>query len=159
MLLAYWAGELGRTNLLFEVPEVAHQVNDPHWGGTGNWPFNMAFAGMQPGMRACVARLSGVNALVSLAQAGFPAGISVSYAQLLGKPQPQKGDGHLIVFRGFDEQGRVLVNDPGVRMERVSRAFPLTDFLRAWDNSGRTAYLVWPEARVLPPGVGAEWRD
>ena len=159
MLLAYWGGELGRTNLVFDVPEVARQVNDPHWGGTGNWPFNMAFAGMQAGMRACVARLSGLDALASLARAGIPVGISVSYAELQGNPEPKKGDGHLIVFRGFDESGHVLVNDPGVRLERVSRAFPVADFLRAWDNSSRTVYLVWPESKVLPDGVGAEWRD
>ena len=159
MLLAYWAGELSRTNLVFDVPEVAHQVNDPHWGGTGNWPFNMAFAGQQPGMRACVARLSGLDALARLARAGIPVGISVSYAQLQGKPDPRKGDGHLIVFRGFDESGHVLVNDPGVRLERVSRVFPVADFLRAWDNSSRTVYLVWPETKALPDGLGAEWRD
>jgi hypothetical protein len=158
MLLAYWGRHLARTNLQFTVPEVVHEVNDPNWGGTGNWPFNMAFVGRQPGMRGCVARVDGLKALEALLHAGIPVGISVSYSQLQGKPNAKSGDGHLIVLRGFDGAGKVLINDPGVRLERVQRSFPVEDFLRAWDNSSRTVYLVWPESKSLPPEVGAEWR-
>jgi hypothetical protein len=83
---------------------------------------------------------------------GAPAAVSVSYALLKGKPAAESGDGHLVVVRGFTPEGDVIVNDPGVRRERVRRVFPRADFIRAWNHSGRTTYLVWPEGHSVPVG-------
>jgi hypothetical protein len=83
---------------------------------------------------------------------GAPAAVSVSYALLKGKPAAESGDGHLVVVRGFTPEGDVIVNDPGVRRERVRRVFPRADFIRAWNHSDRTAYLVWPEGHPVPKG-------
>ncbi len=156
MLLGHWAGVLGRPEIDAPVPVVAAGVDDPAWGGTGNWVFNTAFAGSRPGLQACVARLGGVDDLAALNSAGIPVAVSVSYALLKGADRIAPGDGHLVVVCGFAGD-KVVINDPGVRMSRVRREFPLADFRRAWDASHRTAYLVWPSDRALPPSPTGTW--
>jgi len=152
MLLAFWGEQLPREDLFTAVPEVAAGVFDPGWGGTGNWPFNMAWAGRYPGIHSAVGRLAGLADLERWIAAGAPTAASVSYALLKGKAAPAAGDGHLVVVRGFTPEGDVIVNDPGVRRERVRRVFPRADFERAWNHSKRTVYLVWPEGHRLPTG-------
>lgn len=156
MLLAHWASVLSRPSMDRGVRQVAAGVDDPAWGGTGNWVFNTAFAGSVPGLQAGVARLSDASDLRALVAAGIPVAVSVSYAQLKGAEHPAKGDGHLVVVCGFGV-GTVVVNDPGVRPSRVRREFPFRDFDRAWASSHRTAYLVWPEDRPLPTSPSGTW--
>lgn len=153
MLLAYWAERRKRPEWDHPVPDTAAGVFDPGWSGTGNWPFNMAFAGSHDGLRACVSRLGGIADLERWVLSGAPAAVSVSYALLKGKPAAESGDGHLVVVRGFTPEGDVIVNDPGVRRERVRRVFPRADFIRAWNHSDRTAFLVWPEGHPVPVGT------
>ncbi|MFZ9853695.1 MAG: C39 family peptidase [Limisphaerales bacterium] len=152
MLVSYWADDRGRPEWRRDIPEVARGVFDPGWGGTGNWSFNMAYAGAVPGLNAAVSRFRGLADLEQWVAAGAPAAVSVSYAQLQGKPTPEPDDGHLVVVRGFTATGDVRVHDPGVRRERVQRVIPRTDFARAWTYSDRTVYLVWPDGFRLPEG-------
>ena len=58
--------------------EVAEAINDPVFDGTGNWPFNTAYAGAFPGLRAYVTRLNDVSELEKWIAAGVPVIISVS---------------------------------------------------------------------------------
>jgi hypothetical protein len=148
MLLAYWSRELHRPELDFDVRAVATAVHDPGWPGTGNWPFNMAFAGAQPGLRACAARFTDLAEVERWTENGLPVAASVSYAMLKGGLLPEPGDGHIVVVCGFTPDGDVVVNDPGVRREKVRRVFPRGDFARAWALSHRTVYLVWPVGRT-----------
>lgn len=152
MLLAFWAKELRRPGWDIPVPEVAAAVFDPGWGGTGNWPFNTAFAGAQSGLLACVGRFNDLTDLERWVGSGQPAAASVSYAMLKGADSPARGDGHLVVVRGFTPEGDVAINDPGVRRTRVQRVVPRGAFDRAWAHSRRTVYLVWPEGRLTPVG-------
>lgn len=145
MVLAYHARVLHRPELEFAVPDVARAVFDPGWPGTGNWSFNVAFAGAQPGIRAYVARLPNLPALEPWIARRVPVVASVSYAMLKGRPEHEPGDGHLVVVTGFDPGGDVVINDPGVRRERVHRTVPRADFERAWAHSRNTAYLVHPD--------------
>ncbi len=140
-----------------DVRDTARGVDDPAWPGTGNWPFNTAFAGQQPGLSACVARLAGIADLEAWIAAGRPVAASVSYAQLKGGPWPLPGDGHLVVVGGFTETGDVRINDPGVRRERVSRVVPRATFDRAWSHSHRTVYLLWPTRAGATPGGDGRW--
>ncbi len=156
MLLAHWGNVLARPELDLDVRTVAAGVYDPGWSGTGNWVFNTAFAGSKPGLRSCAARLGGIEDLHALISAGLPAAVSVSYAQLKGAANVAEGDGHLVVVCGFTPT-TVVINDPGVRLERVRREIPVADFLRAWDVSHRTAYLVWPANSALPPSPLGTW--
>jgi hypothetical protein len=152
MLLSFWADQHGRPEWRRDIPEVARGVFDPGWGGTGNWSFNMAYAGAVPGLNAAVSRFRGLTDLEQWVAAGAPAAVSVSYAQLQGKATSEPDDGHLVVVRGFTETGDLRINDPGVRRERVQKVIPRADFARAWEYSDRTVYLVWPEGFRLPVG-------
>ncbi len=157
MILAYWQSNGGSASPGLDVRPVASAVHDPGWGGTGNWPFNTAFAGQQRGLAASVARLGGVGDLEHWIRAGLPVAVSVSYAQLKGAAEAKPGDGHLVVVSGFTRQGDVHVHDPGVSRERVARVFARADFERAWDHSSRTAYLVWPIDKPLPASGSGRW--
>ncbi len=155
MLLAFWAAELNRPELILEVPDVARAVNDPQWPGTGNWSFNVAFAGSLPGLRAYVTRLSDVAELEDWVAAGVPVAVSVSYNLLRGQPR-DRDDGHLVVVRGFTPEGAVVVNDPGTGRE-IRRVFPREALARAWAVSGRTVYLVHPERHPRPADRFGHW--
>jgi hypothetical protein len=148
MVLAHYAQTLSRPELNLDVRDVAHAVFDPAWPGTGNWSFNVAFAGTQPSLRAFAAQLPDLSTLEAWIQRDIPVITSVSLALLRGKASPEKGDGHLIVVVGFDDKGNVLINDPGVRSERVRQTIPLPTFLRAWAYSKNTVYLVYPESSI-----------
>jgi hypothetical protein len=126
MVLAYWSAELHRPELDRSVPEVAAGVNDPVYGGTGNWPFNTAYAGAFRGMRAYVTRLDDVQELEQWIAAGVPVILSVS-SYLTNDRHDGPDNGHLIVCIGFTENGDMVANDPGVsvkRGERVRRVYP-----------------------------------
>jgi hypothetical protein len=72
MALAFWAKKLDRPELDVPVPDAAHATYDKVYGGTGNWPFNTAFAGAFPGIRAYVTRFSDMRDLEDWIEAGIP---------------------------------------------------------------------------------------
>lgn len=158
MVLGWWARALARPDLDRPVPEVAAGVDDPAWPGTGNWPFNTAYAGSFPGMTACAARLPDLRAVEDLIEAGIPVVMSVYPGALRGKPVALEA-GHLIVCVGFTAAGDVVAHDPYARLaegQRVRRVYPRANVERAWSHARRLAYLIAPDARrgTLP----MEWR-
>lgn len=148
MVLAYWARELGRPGLDHDVPEVVKGVFDRNWPGTGNWPFNTAFAGSLPGLRAYVTRFTDVAELEAWVDRGVPVVVSVCYDLLRGR-QRTRSSGHLVVCAGFTDGGDVVVNDPGTR-DQVRKTFPRENLVRAWAHSKNTVYLIYP-ADLAPP--------
>lgn len=153
MAMNYWSAILGRPELDTGVREAAAAINDPNWPGTGNWPFNTAFAGAHAGIRAYVARLASVADLERWILAGVPVPASVSYNLLKGEDKP--GNGHIVVCVGFTETGDLIVNDPGRR--QVRRVYPRADFVRAWADSHNTAYLIHPAGHPTPPDPNGLW--
>lgn len=158
MALAYWAGELKRPELDQDVPAVVEGVFDRNWPGTGNWPFNTAFAGSLPGMRAYVTRLSDVSELEAWTANGIPVIISVSYDLLRGKPKGPDDAGHLVVCTGFTSDGDVIVNDPGTS-KNIRRTFRRKDLVAAWANSRNTVYLIHPADARTPPDRFQHWHS
>ena len=159
MVLAYWSAVLKRPELNVEVPEVAGGVFDKNWPGTGNWPFNTAFAGKFNGMRAYVTRLEDVAELESLVVAGIPPILSVSY-DLLYDRTPDKGNGHLVVCVGFTGTGDAVVNDPWANFakgDKVRQIIPRERLVKAWAHSRRTLYLIRPESWPLPERQDTNW--
>lgn len=147
MLLGWWAKVLHRPELDRDVPEVALGVHDPGWPGTGNWPFNMAYAGGFRGLTACAARLPDLRAVEDLVLAGIPVALSVHAPALRGEPL-RPGGGHLVVCVGFTETGDVVVNNPWARLDqgqRVRRVYPRANVERAWDHAQHLTYLIVPE--------------
>jgi hypothetical protein len=155
MLLAYWSQKLNRPELDREVPEVAKEIYDVRWQGTGNWAFNVAYAGAYPGMRACVTRLSDVSELEDWVAAGLPVGVSLSYDLLRGRVDTRLS-GHLVVCVGFTKEGDVVINDPGTT-KNVRKIFPRKNLTSAWADSRNTVYLVYPESAKLPPDRFGHW--
>ncbi len=159
MVLAYWSTVLHRPELDRSVPDVAAGVNDPVYGGTGNWPFNTAYAGEFPGLRAYVTRLDDLGELEQWIDAGVPVVMSVS-SYLTEDRQVGRDNGHLIVCVGFTDDGDVVVNDPGVslrRGEKVRRIYPRERVINAWKKSRNTVYLVYPETITIPEDSRGHW--
>ena len=147
MVLDYWG-------IAVPVPEAAARIYDWIYDGTGNWPFNTAFAAARggPSLEAFVTRLYQIEQLERLIARGFPVVTAISFrrGELRGAPMPST-DGHLIVVRGFDARGDVIVNDPAAPWDDlVHITYDRAAFDRAWSHSGRTAYVIHPVAQPLP---------
>lgn len=154
MLLAYWSQRLHRPDLDHNVPEVADGVYDSQWQGTGNWSFNMAYAGSMRPLRAYVTRMSDLSELEGWIAQGIPVGLSVCYDRLRGKgPGP---NGHLVVCVGFTPDGDPIINDPGTS-KNVRKIFPRRNLVYAWAYSHQTAYLVYPEDSEIPKDRFGHW--
>ncbi len=158
MVMAYWAAKIGEDRLDQPVPTVVRGTYDAVYKGTGNWSFNTAYA--------CSFRLvASVNRFSSLGQAErwivseVPVIASIKWhnrdseQQLTGAPL-SSSNGHLLVVRGFDSSGDVIVNDPaGGDDSRVRRIYGRDEFSRAWfSGSGGVVYLVRPEGWSIPDG-------
>jgi hypothetical protein len=77
--------------------------------------------------------------------------------ELSGAPIPCS-EGHLLVIRGFDPSGNVVVNDPaGCDNSHVRRVYRRDEFARAWfcSGSGGVAYLVYPDGSAPDRAVDA----
>jgi len=160
MVLAYWSDTLHRPELNYTVPETAAAINDAVLDGTGNWPFNTAFAGELPGMRAYVTRLDDITELEDWIVAGIPPIVSVS-SYLTNDRHSGPDNGHLIVCVGFTENGDIITNDPGVSVKhavRARRIYPRERFINAWKKSKNAVYLVYP-ANMKPPTTHPEHWD
>jgi Peptidase_C39 like family len=159
VVLAYWAERLHRPELNHTVPDTAHAIADGPRGDTGNWPFNTAYAGHYPGMRAYVTRLGGVTELEDWIAAGIPVVISVS-SYLANNRTNGPDAGHLIVCVGFTDTGDVVANDPGVsvrRNVRARRVFAREKVVNAWKKSKNAVYLIYPETAKVPADGLGHW--
>lgn len=152
MVMEYWSQVLASAPLNLGVPEAAAGCFDWVYDGTGNWPFNTAFAS-QYGLFGLVTRLYSMTEAEAWIQAGVPLIISISFkaGELPGAPIT-KTNGHLIVVRGFDKNGDVLVNDPAARDNAATLlTYPRAALEAAWTHSHRTAYIVFPRTWLRSP--------
>jgi hypothetical protein len=156
MVLAYWSERLGKAVLDQPVPTVAAAVYDPVYRGSGNWPFNTAYAG-RDGLTAYVSRMSSLAQVERWIEAGSPVVASLAWApgDLGSAAAVPSTDGHVLVIVGFTAAGDVVVNDPAAdpRLgQPVRRVYPRGAFERLWlAHSGGTVYLVYPTGSPLPP--------
>jgi hypothetical protein len=156
MVMAYWATESGDPNLDQSVPVVAAGTYDYVYQGWGNWPFNTAYASAY-GLQATVSRFSSIEQVERWIEMGVPVVASIAWdnssgeQQLSGAPLTSS-DGHLLVIRGFDSSGNVVVNDPaGGDDSQVRYVYPRDEFTRAWFwGSGGIVYLVHPRGWSTP---------
>jgi len=159
MVLAYWGLKLHRPELNHTVPATAKAIADGRRADTGNWPFNTAFAGQHPGMRAYVTRLGDIAELEDWIAAGVPVIISVS-SYLTSDRTSGPDNGHLIVCVGFTDKGDVVANDPGVsvrRNVRARRTYAREKVVNAWKKSKNTVYLIYPETARIPANRLGHW--
>lgn len=135
------------------VDHVARVVYDYGYEGTGNWPFNTAYAANLAGS-AFVTRLTSLRAAERFIHAGIPLAASISFGSggLDGAPISSTA-GHLVVIRGFTAAGNVIVNDPAAPSNAsVRRVYDRAQFEKAWQTkSAGTVYVVRDAAHPLPP--------
>ncbi|MDQ6631416.1 MAG: peptidase C39 family protein [Verrucomicrobiota bacterium] len=157
MVLTHWSKITRRKELALDVPEVARAVFDKNYG-TGNWPFNTAFAGSFQGMRSYVTRFSSATELEDWIAAGIPVIISAPW-HLLSPDRGNTGAGHLVVCVGFTENGDFYINDPGTnpKTDRVRHIYKRENVLNAWSKSHNTVYLVYPESAKIPKDQFHHW--
>ncbi len=157
MVLQRWSKELNRPEMHLDVPQVAASVYDDAYDGTGNWPFNAAFAGSFPDMRAYVTRFDSMSELEAWVNAGIPVIISAPW-HLLAPGRPDTGSGHLTVCVGFTPNGDVVDNDPGTNPKKsVQHIYKRKNVLNAWSKSYHTVYLVYPVEAKIPENTLGQW--
>jgi hypothetical protein len=159
MVLARWSEILDRPEMNLTVPEVAAGVYDDDFAGTGNWPFNTAFAGGFRGMRSYVTRFDDVSEVEDWIAAGIPVILSARW-DWLSPGRPLDSEGHLIVCIGFTKAGDVIVNDPAAHLDRgqsVRQIYQRADVIHSWSKSHNTIYLVYPVNAKIPENRYGHW--
>ena len=162
MVMAYWASKTGDSNLSQPVPAVVAGTYDYAYQGWGNWPFNTAYASAY-GLKATVSRFSSIEQVERWIEMGVPVMASIAWdnqyveRRLSGAPLTLS-DGHLLVIRGFDSAGNVIVNDPaGSDDSQVRRVYRRDEFNRAWfSGSGGAVYLLYPRGWSTPDHTYAQ---
>jgi len=158
MVMAYWADRTGKKDLDQPVTAVVRGTYDYTYGGNGNWSFNTAYASSL-GLDASVRRFDSLEQVERCVAAGLPVVASIAWknGHLSGAPI-SCSEGHLLVIRGVDPSGNVVVNDPAGRDDsRVRRVYRCDEFARAWfcSGSGGVAYLVYPDGSAPDRAVDA----
>ena len=141
------------------VDHAARMTYDYDYDGTGNWPFNTAYAAGLAG-HAFVTRLTSLRQAERFIAAGIPLVASIAFGrgELDGAPISST-DGHLVVIVGFTQSGDVVVNDPAAATDAgVRRTYDRGQFENAWiPTSGGTVYVIRDDAHPLPPNSPGNW--
>ncbi|NBE95630.1 peptidase C39 family protein [Nonomuraea sp. KC401] len=166
MVLGFWGRGPGPDELAWvgaddPAPMVDHAamgVYDESYQGTGNWPFNVAYAGRY-GLAGFVTRLRSAAELERFVRAGIPVITSQSFkaGELAGAGYSTNG--HILVVTGFTAGGDVVVNDPATPVgAEVRRVYPRAAFERVWlRSSGGIVYILHPPEHPLPPCTNGNW--
>lgn len=145
------------------VDHVARMTYDYGYEGTGNWPFNTAYAATRT-EQAFVTRFASLRGVERFIRSGIPVVVSMTYGsgELDGSPLPRGTNGHVLVVVGFTETGDVVVNDPAATSRAgVRRTYDRGQFEDAWlkrgadGGSGGVAYVIRDAAHPLPARNGA----
>ena len=141
------------------VDYAARMTFDYDYDGTGNWPFNTAYAAPRVG-KAFVTRLRSLREAERFIAAGIPVVASISFGagELDGAPISSTA-GHLLVIVGFTADGDPIVNDPASHTRAgVRRTYDRGQLERAWlGGSGGVVYVVHDAAHPLPEGQQTNW--
>ncbi|MDX6233426.1 MAG: hypothetical protein QOH68_2450, partial [Nocardioidaceae bacterium] len=134
------------------VDHAARYTFDYAYDGTGNWPFNTAYAARHS-LDAFVTRLYTLRDAEAFINAGIPLVASIAFGkgELDGAPISST-PGHLVVIRGFTSAGSVIVNDPAAsKNSTVRRVYNRAQFEKAWQRgSGGVVYVIRPASQALP---------
>jgi len=126
------------------VDEVARSVYDHGYDGAGNWAFNTAYAGGLA-REAWVTRLRSLRAAERFVADGVPLVISIAFGRgELDNAPISSSNGHLLVVRGFQADGDVVVNDPAAGSDSgVRRVYDRAQLEKVWQSASHgLAYVV-----------------
>jgi len=145
------------------VDYAARFTYDYHYEGTGNWPFNTAYAATY-GLDAFVTQLRSLNEAERFIAAGIPLTVSISFKSGELDGAGYSTNGHLMNIVGFTSDGDVIANDPvSPDNAGVRRVYDREQFENVWTPSSRSggiAYVIHDAAHPLPanvPGRPANW--
>jgi hypothetical protein len=135
-----------------QVDFAARYTYDWNYKGAGNWPANVAYA-THFGLEGFVTRLRSLSEAQRFIATSIPLIASINGdlpGFLFGKT-----NGHLLVIRGFDNNGDVITNDPAAKTsDDVRKIYGRADFERVWlGGSGGIVYVIYPRGKALPPNV------
>jgi hypothetical protein len=127
-----------------KLSEVCDGVYDKNAGIYGNWIFNTFYAG-RFGLTAYAALFDTLEDARDLVCCGAPLITSVSFKEgELGNAPLSSTAGHLVLVKGFDENGNVIVNDPAASSDGgVERIYDRAQFAAAWlKNKRGLCYVI-----------------
>lgn len=162
MVVEFWgrgptAAGLSWVDSTYADPSVdfaARATYDAAYRGTGNWPFNVAYAGGF-GLDSFVTQLRSLAEAEQFVRSGIPlvASIASRPGELAGFLFSGGTNGHLVVIVGFDGAGNPIVNDPASSSDAsVRHVYDRAQFERVWlRGSGGTVYVIRPPEVPLPP--------
>jgi hypothetical protein len=172
MVVEYWGKHPSAAQLSFVDPSyadptvdvAARGTYDYDYQGTGNWPFNAAYAASY-GLDAHITRLHSLTELESYVRLGIPVITSQSFEadELTGSGYSTSG--HLMVIIGFTKTGDVIANDPASPDDpAVRHVYNRRQFENIWlrtertlsdgstgSGSGGVVYVLTPHGYPLPP--------
>lgn len=127
-----------------KLKDIVKHVYDPQAKIYGNWINNVACAGSF-GLNARIARFDSLEQVYEELVKGIPIIASISYKKdELKNAHTAQTAGHLVLIKGFDAKGNVIVNDPAaLSAAQVSTIYDRRQFSLAWlKNKNGLAYLI-----------------
>ncbi|MEV0070027.1 peptidase C39 family protein [Amycolatopsis sp. NPDC050768] len=119
------------------VVYAARNTYDYAYDGTGNWPFNTAYAASL-GLRGHITRLHDLNELEDYIARGIPVITSQSFLSDELDGAGYGTSGHIMVVVGFTQAGDVIVNDPASSTDaRVRNVYKRDQFEKIWQRTKR----------------------
>lgn len=137
------------------VDWTAMHTFDYAYDGTGNWPFNIAYAASY-GLEGEVTQLHSLYEVEQFIKAGIPVVASLSFsANKLPGFLFKSTAGHLLVIAGFTQTGDVVADDPAATSDAtVQRVYNRSDFEQDWlASTGGIVYIIHPASVPLPPNL------
>ncbi|WP_410665690.1 peptidase C39 family protein [Amycolatopsis sp. lyj-84] len=145
MVAEYWGKRPKREDMTwiprgYVDPTVAYAARytfDHAYDGTGNWPFNTAYAASL-GLRGHITRLHSLNELESYIARGIPVITSQSFKAEELDGAGYGTAGHIMVVVGFTKDGDVIANDPAANSnDRVRNVYKRHQFETIWQRTKR----------------------
>lgn len=139
------------------VDYAARYTYDYTYEGTGNWPFNTAYAA-EFGLHGHITRLHSLDELEGYIARGIPVITSQSFRADELDNAGYGTSGHIMVVIGFTKDGDVIVNDPAANSDgNVRTIYKRAQFENVWlrtkrytddgsvaSGTGGIAYLITP---------------
>ncbi len=145
MVAEYWGKRPKREDMTwipkgYVDPTVAYAARytfDHAYDGTGNWPFNTAYAASL-GLRGHITRLHSLTELESYIARGIPVITSQSFKAEELDGAGYGTAGHIMVVVGFTKDGDVIANDPAANSnDRVRNVYKRHQFETIWQRTKR----------------------
>ena len=137
MVLNYYGIKTSTLNVVSSVMDKTQNIY-------GNWLFNTLYASTR-GLYSFIARINSYEELYYYLSRNISVIASITFGPGELKNSPiKKTAGHLVVIRGIDKKGDIIVNDPASKDNKgVTRVYDAIEFANAWfKNKYGTAYLI-----------------